>query len=113
MRTLRRASIFSVIAVVGVSAVAEAKEYNRRQNIAPEVQSTLQRTLAKNRKGVPGNAVVITDDIVNTGCGSLEIGNIAETRPGQKIDRDIIITGNVINAPRNCRGKTIINPGRQ
>ncbi|MCB2054688.1 MAG: hypothetical protein KDE35_10650 [Geminicoccaceae bacterium] len=90
------------------SGTAAAKEYNRREDISPEVQSKLQRTLAKSRgRSVEsgedgGRGAGVRGDIVNTGCGKLEVGSIDEVKPGQRIDRDIIITGDIINAPRNC-----------
>jgi len=83
---------------------ANGKDYNRRQDISPELQSTLQRTLAKSRNqrvDDTDDAIVITDDVVNTSCGKLEIGNVEGDRI-ERVDRDIIITGNIINSARNC-----------
>ena len=92
------------------SGTAAAKEYNRREDISPEVQSKLQRTLAKSRgRSVEsgedgGRGAGVRGDIVNTGCGKLSVGNVETTgRPGERLPREnIVIAREIINAPINC-----------
>ncbi len=83
-----------------------AKEYNKRQHLAPEQGAKVVRTIAGARtqefnrpgSGRPG-------DVVNTGCGKLEIGNVRpdQQRRGPRRDNVIVITGDVINVARGCR----------
>ena len=87
-------------AIVGV-APAQAKEYNKRTHIDPAQQVKVQRVLAQAFKQ-DGRA---PQGATNVGCGKLEIGRVV-TRPGerlQEVDRDIIITGDVINVASGCR----------
>ena len=81
-----------------------AKEYNKREGMDPAATAKLQRTLTTIRtQDDLGPDDGTRGDIVNTGCGKLGIGNVSTVRPGQRIDRDIIITGDVINAPQGCK----------
>ena len=83
---------------------AMAKEYNKPNGVDAQTAAKLQRTLADTRVlGDLGADDGTRGDVVNTGCGKLGIGNVAQVRPGQRVDRDIIVTGDVINAPQGCK----------
>ena len=92
------------LAVTGAPAVA--KEYNKRQHLAPEQGAKVVRTIAGARtqeQNLPGSGQ--RGDVVNTGCGKLEIGNLRpdQQRRGPRRDNVIVITGDVINVARGCR----------
>ncbi len=95
----------SLLVAVGAAPVA-AKEYNKRQHLAPEQGAKVVRTIAGARNqdgGQPGEGQ--RGDVVNTGCGKLEIGNVKPDRyrRGRERDNVIVITGDVINVARGCR----------
>lgn len=94
------------IAIAMTAAPVAAKEYNKRQHLAPEQGAKVVRTIAGARAqelNQPG--AVHSGDVVNTGCGKLEIGNVRpdQRRRGPRRDNVIVITGDVINVARGCR----------
>ena len=104
MRTLGTITTLAIIGIIATTAAAGAKEYNKREGLDPTALAKLQRTLAGTRlEGGLGPNDGTSGDIVNTGCGKLGIGNVAQVRPGQRIDRDIVIRGDIINAPQGCK----------
>lgn len=51
------------------------------------------------------NTELVEDGVTNVGCGQLSIGHIEQQKYGKKVkkvDRDIIITGDVINVATGC-----------
>lgn len=99
MKNLVLIGVFS--GVLAGAVTAQAKEYNQRPHIAPSQQVKVQRLLAKSYR-TNDNA---PQGVSNVGCGKLEIGRVV-TQPGQRLqqfDRDIIITGDVINVARGCK----------
>ena len=80
-----------------------AKEYNKRQHLAPEQGAKVVRTIAGARTQEGGQQ----GDVTNTGCGKLEIGNVKpdKYRRGRERDNVIVITGDVINVARGCRNR--------
>ena len=91
--------ILSVVLVLaGVSPVL-AKEYNKRMHLAPEQRAKVDRVIADAYSQEDSELGGVTE----VGCGGLEIGNIDSIQPGQSVDRDIIITGDVINVATGCR----------
>ncbi|MCB1970757.1 MAG: hypothetical protein R3D03_21180 [Geminicoccaceae bacterium] len=81
------------------------KEYNQRKHVDPAQGAKIQRAIARSwmmQSEQGGRKGGRQDDITNTGCGGLRIGNIDQ---GAKSPRDqvIVIQGDIINAPRNCR----------
>lgn len=102
IRSLLIAGLTIAIAATPVAA----KEYNKREHLAPEQGAKVVRTIAgaRNQEGDQqvGNR---RGDIVNTGCGKLEIGNVRPDRHrrGRERDNVIVITGDVINVARGCR----------
>ncbi len=101
---LRSAAILSLVGFLGVSSPALAKEYNKRPFADPATSAKLNKALAasRNAKSKYGGTV-LRGDVVNTGCGELSVGNVKEARPGARINNEVIIKGDIINAPRNCR----------
>jgi len=75
---------------------ADSKQYNKRQGMPPSAQAKVARIKAKTANQQQENGGD-SGDVVNSGCGKLDIGRVDEVRPGQNIDRDIIITGDIIN----------------
>lgn len=103
---MRFINISRLAVAIGMALVtpAAAKEYNKPQGPQPEQLAKIQRTLSNTRVlNQLGANDGTRGDVVNTGCGALEIGNVQSSRPGQRVNRDIIITGDIINAPQNCR----------
>ena len=104
---IRKSTALGLAVAFAVTATpVVAKEYNKRQHLAPEQGAKVVRTIAGARtqelnqpgSGQPG-------DVVNTGCGKLEIGNVRpdQRRRGPRRDNVIVITGDVINVARGCR----------
>ena len=90
------------IAVALSAAPVLAKEYNKRQYLAPEQSAKVARTIAGARNQDGGQQ----GDVTNTGCGKLEIGNVKPDergRRGRERDNVVVITGDVINVARGCR----------
>ena len=98
---------------LGIGAgAALAKEPNQRPFLAPEYQVKVQRTIARGRRmqtggggEEDGGAVRPGQDVVQTGCGALQLGNVSGSpRPGQRAPREnIVVARDVINAPLGCR----------
>ena len=100
---------------LGIGAgAALAKEPNQRPFLAPEYQVKVQRTIARGRRMQTGGgggdeegggAVRPGQDVVQTGCGALQLGNVSGSpRPGQRAPREnIVVARDVINAPLGCR----------
>jgi hypothetical protein len=91
---------------------ALAKEPNQRPFLAPEHQVKVQRTIARGRRmqtggggEEDGGVVRPGQDVVQTGCGALQLGNVSGSpRPGQRAPREnIVVARDVINAPLGCR----------
>ena len=74
------AGLVLALAVAPTSGPAFAKEYNKRQHLAPAQRAKVDRTVAKSRfistQQGPGGAPGAPGDVTNTGCGQLEIGTI-------------------------------------
>ena len=98
------ALIVSAIAVLPDTGIG--KEYNQRKHVGPAQGAKIQRAIAKSwqiqAEQEGGGRGGRRGDIANTGCGGLEIGAV---QPGARNPRDqvIVIQGDIINAPRNCR----------
>jgi hypothetical protein len=96
---------------LGPGGAALAKEPNQRPFLAPEYQVKVQRTIARGRRmqtgggEEEGGAVRPGQDVVQTGCGALQLGNVSGSpRPGQRAPREnIVVARDVINAPLGCR----------
>jgi hypothetical protein len=92
-------------------AAALAKEPNQRPFLAPEYQVKVQRTIARGRRmqtgggEEDGGAIRPGQDVVQSSCGALQVGNISgSARPGQRVPRENIIAArDIINAPIGCR----------
>lgn len=83
-----------------------AKEYNKREHLASEQGAKVVRMIAGARNQEDGQQVGNRHgDVVNTGCGKLEIGNVRPDRYRREGERDnvIVITGDVIKVARGCR----------
>jgi hypothetical protein len=107
-----------VVVTVGAadSSTGFAKEYNKRQHLAPEQRAKVDRVIAKSRNssqltaqsGQQGTG----GDVTNVGCGKLQIGGSpSESRRNRdhrnRASRDeiVVVTGDVINVARGCRGR--------
>jgi len=105
--SMRRDLILGLSIAVAIAAMpVAAKEYNKRQHLAPEQGAKVVRTIAGARNqegGPPGGGQ--HGDVTNTGCGKLEIGNVKpdKYRRGRERDNVVVITGDVINVARGCR----------
>jgi hypothetical protein len=97
---------------LGPGGAALAKEPNQRPFLAPEYQVKVQRTIARGRRmqtgggeEEEGGAIRPGQDVVQTGCGALQLGNVSGSpRPGQRAPREnIVVARDVINAPLGCR----------
>jgi hypothetical protein len=97
---------------LGLGGAALAKEPNQRPFLAPEYQVKVQRTIARGRRmqtggggGEEGGAIRPGQDVVQTGCGALQVGNVSgSARPGQRAPRENIVAArDIINAPLGCR----------
>lgn len=92
--------------------VTDAKEYNRSTYISPEQRVKVDKAIAKSRAlaDVDVDAdTLLSEGETNVGCGELAIGNIdtgdSDPKYGLRpvtVDRDIIITGDVINVATGC-----------
>lgn len=90
---------------------ALAKDPNQRPFLAPEYQVKVQRTIARGRRmqtgggGEEGGAVRPGQDVVQSSCGALQVGNVSgSARPGQRGPRENIVAArDIINAPIGCR----------
>ncbi|MEZ5823355.1 MAG: hypothetical protein R3C97_00975 [Geminicoccaceae bacterium] len=104
----RSEKLVAALLVATIMAMPDAglsKEYNQRKHVAPAQGAKIQRAIAKSwvlQAEQGGRGAGGEGDLVNTGCGGLNIGNVL---PGAKTPDDqlIVIKGDVINAPRNCR----------
>lgn len=96
--------LFAAVAVgLWLAPAVPAKEYNKRPHIDPQTRAKIDRVLARERaKRATAGATVVRGDVVNTGCGALEVGNIDSVKPGQKVEQTVVVTGDVINVA-NCR----------
>jgi len=103
--------ILCAVICTALSGTAMTKEYNRPNQISPEQRAKIDKTIAKSKNtsaltGDTGEGAIVSDGIVNTNCGELSVGHVDAPKYGQKlksVDRDIIITGDVINVPTGCR----------
>ena len=106
-----------VLAVSHDPAPAAAKEYNKRQHLAPEQRAKVDRVIARSRNmtnqvGPNGESGQngqndSKGDVSNVGCGGLEIGNSAPSprRRGRPVDNVVVVTGDVINVAQGCRNR--------
>ena len=89
-----------------------AKEYNTPSGIPPEQRVKVDKAIASSRniKNTvdTGDGAIHSDGVTNTNCGEVSIGNVEID--GQKygskrieVDRDVIVTGDVINLSTDCR----------
>jgi hypothetical protein len=94
------------LALLSATGVAVAKEYNKRPHMPPHVAAKLNRALAgaRNTESKLGSQV-IQGDVVNTDCGALTVGNVGQVRPGSRVENNVIIKGDIINAPGGCNGR--------
>ena len=94
-------SIGIALALALGASASVAKEYNKRQHLAPEQRAKVDRVIAKSRSQGAGQQ----GDVSNVGCGKLEIGNVEPGRGDRKAARDniVVITGDVINVAQGCR----------
>ncbi len=110
----RKTAIAAFSLLLMAAAAASAKEYNKATGINPEQQAKISKVMAKSRiqkkralDDIDDDTLLKTDDVTQTGCGNIAIGNIQqESRYGRRIDnidRDIIITGDVINIANDCK----------
>ena len=98
-----------VLAVSHDPAPTAAKEYNKRQHLAPEQRAKVDRVIARSRNMTnqtgPNGQIGAGGDVSNVGCGGLEIGNSApqSRRRGRPTDNIVVVTGDVINVAQGCR----------
>ena len=110
-----------VVVTVGAadSSTGFAKEYNKRQHLAPEQRAKVDRVIAKSRnssqltgqsgqQGQQGSG----GDVTNVGCGKLQIGGSPsdsrrnrDHRRRASRDEIVVVTGDVIHVARGCRGR--------
>lgn len=92
-----------------------AKTYNEAPHISPQQRAKVDKTIAKARalaleEDLSGEeGAIFSEGVTETGCGEISIGNIEAPKYGPKlpeVDRDIIITGDVINVATDCGNKT-------
>ncbi len=108
------ASAVLILAVSQDAAPGFAKEYNKRQHLAPEQRAKVDRVIARSRimasqigqqsqLGQGGT----NGDVTNVGCGGLQIGNALpdRRRRGQSQDNIVVVTGDVINVAQGCRNQ--------
>ena len=105
------ASLVLVVVADADSSTGFAKEYNKRQHLAPEQRAKVDRVIAKSRNtsqlaGQQG----ANGDVTNVGCGKLEIGNTpsdSRRSRNRRANRDniVVVTGDVINVARGCRNR--------
>lgn len=92
---------------IAISAMpVAAEEYNNREHLAPERGAKVIRTNAGARNQEGGQHVGNRHgDVVNTGCGKLDIGDVRPDRYRREGERDnvIVITGDVTKVARGCR----------
>lgn len=101
MRTIAVVACASILACAPLVTVA--KEYNQAPHLAPEQRAKVDKTIAKAYGSKGGEGV--GEGVSNVGCGKLEVGTIEQgSKAGQKVEQDIIITGDVINVAAGCRG---------
>jgi hypothetical protein len=104
-------AVYCAILYTLLTSFATGKEYNKPSQISPEQRAKIDKTIAKAKNtsaltGNGGEGAIVSDGVVNTNCGELSVGHVDAPKYGQKlkeVDRDIIITGDVINVPTNCR----------
>ena len=96
--------------LIGLSAgltpvVGWSKQYNERSGMPPSANAKIARIKAKtkNQDSEDSGGGSGSGDVINNGCGRLDIGRIENAKRGQRIDRDIIITGDIINLGAKCR----------
>lgn len=103
-----------VLAVSHDPAPVAAKEYNKRQHLAPEQRAKVDRVIARSRNmtnqvGPNGQSGQngSNGDVSNVGCGGLEIGNSSPSprRRGRPVDNVVVVTGDVINVAQGCRNR--------
>ncbi|MDX1734221.1 MAG: hypothetical protein R3228_07635 [Halioglobus sp.] len=104
----------SAVIALALPLAALGKEYNQTEGLAPEQQVKVNKVIAKSRTlanqgaaDVEDGDAIVSEGEVNTDCGELSIGNV-ETgqrfgRQRVEVERDIIITGDVINVATDCR----------
>ena len=104
------ALVLTLALAAAAGGAAQAKEYNKRSFIPPGQRAKLNNAIAqtwmvKATTGqgqglVPGG---LNARVVNTSCGSLEVGALPD---GKKAPREqIIIAGDIINVNQNCRSR--------
>lgn len=106
----RTSPILAAVLLAALAATVEAKEYNKRSHIPPGQRAKVNNAIAqtwmvKATTGqgeglVPGG---LNAKVVNTSCGSLEVGAIPGGRGTPR--EQIIIAGDVININQNCRSR--------
>jgi len=100
-----------------VSQGIYAKQYNQSTTISPEQRVKVDKAIAKSRVQSLDDTnslgedsdTLLSEGESNTGCGKLSIGHVdtgeGEQKYGRRpvtVDRDIIITGDVINVATGC-----------
>lgn len=98
--------------LIPLSFPVMSKEYNRGTHIAPQQRAKVDKTIAKARAQpktvgeIDEAGAIVSDGVTQTDCGKLAIGNVEAPKFGNKaikVDRDIIITGDVINIATGCK----------
>lgn len=94
-----------VVAAIWISAIgtAEAGGSSIDAGARAKVMSTLAKTYQKGK--APDGSTVVRGDVVQTGCGGVNVGVITDPKAARNLREQItVITGDVINAPgRHCR----------
>lgn len=108
------ASAAFILAAGHEPAPTFAKEYNKRQHLAPEQRAKVDRVIARSRilgglsssQGQLGQGGA-NGDVTNVGCGGLQIGNALpdRRRRGRPQDNIVVVTGDVINVAQGCRNQ--------
>lgn len=105
------AAAVTVYCCISMNA-AMAKQYNQSNHVAPQQRAKIDKAIAKSRV-ISGSTdedeeagAILSKGITRADCGRIDIGNIEAPKYGNRlpeIDRDIIITGDIINIATDCR----------
>jgi hypothetical protein len=111
LRHILLAGLMIVWAAAGLPNQSLPKEYNQRQFLGPSQQVKVQQVIARSRLhsggggSLAGGGLKPGRDLMQVGCGSLQLGNVAATgRPGERGPRqNIVVARDVINVASGCK----------
>jgi hypothetical protein len=94
-----------LLAILGIGLGTALPSFGGIQGIDDEDNAKLSRHKAQMKQMTKkGDATHATGDAASDKCGSLELGNVSNNKPGRPVrEVTVIVDGPIINANNKCR----------